>query len=58
MKTYRYMSMSETSETYYFLQIIRSALQKGSGVGNVGNIYRFPTFLHPLLRRRFLRGIS
>ncbi len=23
----------------------------GEGVGNVGNTYRFPTFLHPTLRR-------
>jgi len=58
MKTYCYMQMSETSETHYFLRFRRSALQKWSGVGNVGNIYRFPTFLHPLLRRMFLRGHS
>ena len=30
-----------------FLQILRSALHVGGSVGNVGNTFRFPTFLRP-----------
>jgi len=44
---------SETSETSEILQILHSALLRGLGVGNVGNTYRFPTFLRPPLRRLF-----
>ena len=30
-----------------FLRFLRSALHVGRAVGNVGNTYRFPTFLRP-----------
>jgi hypothetical protein len=36
-----------------FLRFLRPARLKGFAVGNVGNTYRFPTFLRPLLRPRF-----
>ena len=49
MKTSAYDLVSETSETSDFLHFLRFALLVGSGVGNVGNTYRFPTFLRPPL---------
>jgi len=39
----------------HFLQILRSAPLTGSGVGNVGNTYRFPTSYAPAARP-FKRG--
>lgn len=56
MKTNNYAAVSETSEMPYFLRFLRSAPQKGLGVGNVGNTYRFPTVPTPPLRRRFGYG--
>ena len=47
---------SETSEMPKILQILHSALLRGIGVGNVGNTYRFPTVLHPPLRRPVFGG--
>ena len=47
MKTVRYAIASETSETSDFLHFLHSAPLGGESVGNVGNTYRFPTFLRP-----------
>ena len=49
MKTTHYTTVSETSDLPCFLRFRHSALLKGETVGNVGNTYRFPTFLRPLL---------
>jgi hypothetical protein len=55
MKTKHYTQVSETSDLPCFLRFRHSALLKGDTVGNVGNTYRFPTFLRPLLPTR-LKG--
>lgn len=47
MKPTTYTQASETSETSIFLRFLRSALRWREGVGNVGNIYKFPTFRRP-----------
>lgn len=47
MKTTDYTIASETSEMCSFLRFLHSALRWREGVGNVGNIYRFPTFRRP-----------
>lgn len=47
MKSTYYAIASETSETCNFLRFLHSPTLMGDGVGNVGNTYRFPTFLRP-----------